>query len=563
MNSNTLVLALLLVFQYSFGQNDFTISEYMVEIEVLEIGELKVSEQINVNFKKESRGIIRKIPLVGKLKGHKQEMHLDDIRVNHPFSTTKRSNNFEIKIGDKNTYLRGAQEYEITYTASNAILNFDDHFEIYWTLIGGEWEVDILSANFIVKIPEEIKLRPEDYYILSGETSSKTDYATIEYLGTQLKGESLVTLGKGKGLTLGVRFPKDAFNLSSKAFDSNRENSLDKTQFSTLREYGFFFPLGLIFALVGSYLKYGRNKGEYINDKIYYPPHDFKPAEVGTYIDSTVNNRDLISLIPYWANQSILMIKSNRNGRLNSEIYLEKIGELPDESSDYEHYFFNELFSFGNVVFIDDLKHVFYKEFAKAKTKLKQEVLTEDFYDTDSLKRFHSNTMWLYVILALALGISSIIFLKSVSLGMCFFALCIVLIVVRFLPAKRSLNGQNIYLKLEAFRDTIKNPDPAELMRINDKDPGYFEKIFPYAVALGLDKKWLISFKDIALTAPTWFYYLDGSPAAYSDFSRDFNMKVFHKNLSASPRADSSSSSFGGSGGSVGGGFGGGGGSSW
>ncbi len=560
MKLTSLIFSFFLVLQHSYAQNDFTINDYSIEIDVLESGELKITEKIEVRFDKKRRGIIRKIPLVGKLNGHKQEMHLDEITVNHPFSEKKRGQYLEIKIGEKNTYLKGLQNYEISYKASNAILNFDENYEIYWTLIGPEWDVDILASNYVINIPDEIKLQDGDFQIFSGKSGSNSDYASIGFTDSKVQGESLITLGKGKGLTIGIKLPKNALNITEQPMITNKPEETANT--SLLTQYGFILPVGLIFALLGSYLKFGKNKSDYIEEKIYYPPNNFSPSEVGTYIDSTVNNRDLISLIPYWANQSIIKIQSNRNSRLNPEIYLERIGELSQDAKESEHYFFNQLFYTGDVVFIDDLKHLFYKEFAKAKTKLKKEILTESFYDETAVKKFHSNKMWIFVSLAIIAGVTSIVLLNGVVLGMCFFAFGITLIIVRFLPPKRSNEGQNIYLQLEAFKDTIDNPDPEELFRITEKDPNYFDKIFPYAVALGLDKKWLIAFKDIAKTAPAWFYYSDGTPAIYSDFSRDFNMKIFHKNLATTPSADPSSSSFGG-GGSVGGGFGGGGGSSW
>lgn len=559
MKVTSLILFFFLVLQGSYGQNDFTINDYYVEIDLLESGELKVKEQIKVNFNKESRGIIRKIPLVGKLNGHSQEMNLDAIKVNQPFTSRRRGKYQEIKIGDKNKYLNGELNYQIDYVASNSILNFENYYEIFWTLIGPEWDVDILTASYSINIPENIKVQDGDFQIFSGKAGSKSDYASIKYENSKIQGESLITLGKGKGLTIGVKLPKDGLSII------NQEQSISQSTFekpSIIDKFGFLIPIGLIFSLIGSYLKFGKNKADYLDEKIYYPPHNFNPSEVGTYIDSTVNNRDLISLIPFWANQSIIKIRSNRNSRSNPEIYLEKIQDLPEGSKESEYYFFDQLFSTEDVVFIDDLKHIFYKEFAKAKSKLKKEILTDGFYDESAVKKFHSNFMWLLALIAIATGIASIAILKVISLGMCFIAFGLVIIVVRFLPPKRSQQGQDIYLQLEAFRDTIDNPDPDELIKINEKDPQYFEKIFPYAIALGLDKKWIIAFKDIALAAPTWFYYADGSSAIYTDFSRDFNLKVFHENLTTVPNANPGSSSFGG-GGSVGGGFGGGGGSSW
>jgi uncharacterized membrane protein YgcG len=117
--------------------------------------------------------------------------------------------------------------------------------------------------------------------------------------------------------------------------------------------------------------------------------------------------------------------------------------------------------------------------------------------------------------------------------------------------------------------------DTAEKHRIEfhnnpTKFRGVFEKLLPYAIIFGLEKKWSEEFKEIYQEPPTWYQgdisafnsYLLAS--SISDISRNVKSKSAPPNSAGGIRSSHGGSGGSGfSGGSSGGGFGGGGGSSW
>lgn len=44
----------------------------------------------------------------------------------------------------------------------------------------------------------------------------------------------------------------------------------------------------------------------------FYPPKDMDPAMVGTIVDESVDQEDLMALIPYWASKGYLTISEKR-----------------------------------------------------------------------------------------------------------------------------------------------------------------------------------------------------------------------------------------------------------
>ena len=169
---NPIFLLLLLLPFTILSQGGFTITNYHVDVTLDDTGTALIEETIQLRFDEKRRGIIREIPTRGKFKGHTQSIKISDVQVENWKFTTKPGSNYEIKIGDKDTFISGNQEYKIKFTASNGILNFKDHEEFYWTLIGDDWNADIINATYSITLPKEVDLTKDDYQIFAGNSLS-------------------------------------------------------------------------------------------------------------------------------------------------------------------------------------------------------------------------------------------------------------------------------------------------------------------------------------------------------------------------------------------------------
>jgi uncharacterized membrane protein len=91
--------------------------------------------------------------------------------------------------------------------------------------------------------------------------------------------------------------------------------------------------------------------------------------------------------------------------------------------------------------------------------------------------------------------------------------------------------------------------------------PATFEKFLPFAMALGVEKKWAGAFQGIFTQPPSWYQGPVGGPFYAMGFMNSLNQMSARAGqvMSSAPRSSSGGSGFGG-GGSSGGGFGGGGG---
>jgi uncharacterized membrane protein len=129
------------------------------------------------------------------------------------------------------------------------------------------------------------------------------------------------------------------------------------------------------------------------------------------------------------------------------------------------------------------------------------------------------------------------------------------------MPA-RTEGGTRTLEKVLGFEEFLRRVETEHFEHVV-KTPELFDRFLPFAMALGVEKKWARAFQDIYTQPPSWYV---GSAAGFTHFNAvafssrlgDFSGTAGSA-MSSSPRS-SSGSGFGG-GGSSGGGGGGGGGS--
>jgi uncharacterized membrane protein YgcG len=124
----------------------------------------------------------------------------------------------------------------------------------------------------------------------------------------------------------------------------------------------------------------------------------------------------------------------------------------------------------------------------------------------------------------------------------------------------RTLTGVKALAGVLGFEDFLTRVEADQLTRVG-QTPETFEKFLPFAMALGVEKKWVGAFQNIYSQPPSWYqggYYDGGFHPLMFVASLDMMTSRANSVLASAPRS-SGGSGFGG-GGSSGGGFGGGGG---
>lgn len=560
MNQPTLKNHLLFLFILlsSFIQaQDYVITNFETNIEITKEGHLKIEEIIDVNFNKKRRGIIRSFENKYAVNNRIAKFDIQDIDVpNHNSKLLNKKNETSIRIGNPDKYLKGPERYLINYTVKNGILPFPNHQELHYDITGHKWDTSIENLSFTITLPKGITLDANDLKITGGRENQNLNLATIQQINpSTIKGKAIKRLPKYNGLTTAIKFPSRYLAVANNEvefFESVENNANPKVY----KPWYIVLPLGLF----GLFLTFWRRlrKNEFEEDSTlesHYPPQGLTSAHIGAFEDQSSNTRDIVSLLPYWASEGYLEMK-----QVEDDIFLYRIKNLPSEFPEYEHIIFDKLFQEKDVSMISDLSTKFYSTLYKAQKMLSKEIKNQEYYRTEYLNYFRSWKLISFPLVMLGIGLISLIHYKLLFLGIASIVVCIVSLILPLFKIPLSEKGTKLKYEINAFKRFIKDPEPNQLENLIQKDPQYFDKIFPFVVAFGFEKKFLDTLQPYMSNAPHW-YLNDQTNNSFSSFSSGFKPETIQSAFSSNPHSSSPSS--GGGSFSSGSGMGGGGGSSW
>ena len=531
----------------------FSITRYDISVTFAADGSADFVETIEVRFTEPRHGIFRFIPYRDNINGQRVDRLIKDIKVDgFKFTTSKVENdNIEIRIGDADTYVEGTQLYRISYHVVNP-LNFfeDDHSEFYWDLLGISWPVEIENVTYQLNFPDQVSLANDQVKGYTGSSGSAGQDVLYKVSPKKVEGSTTRKFLPGEGLTVGVFFPKGTFQAMS-----------DWSYF--LERHGLLLaPFFFIFSgLLARF--FARNKKQTIMTE-YFPPEGVSPAVAGGFVDDSVDNNDVLCLIPHLANSGYLRLEVKEGGFLRKDdITFFKLKEAGPELFAFEKEFFNALFSTGDQVQLKNLKDKFHTHMTGVKASVKDWIMAQGWYEAD--QKAMGCTTGIGGLVALAWG-GYAVFARQNMDGFALIATGFILFYFASKFNKRSPAGNETYRKLEGFRLFVKKAEKPVIERLMKEDPLYYDKTMPFALAFGYLKQWNTQFQGLLTQPPSWY----GSPGmhgaalgqSWGNFSESFPSEI-NSIGSVFNSAPSSSGSGGGGGGFSGGGSGGGGGGSW
>jgi uncharacterized membrane protein len=281
-----------------------------------------------------------------------------------------------------------------------------------------------------------------------------------------------------------------------------------------------------------------------------------------------VDSRDITSTLVDLAVRGYVSIREAEDKGLifNStdyELKLEKDRSEWAKLSAHEREMITKIFGDSDQRMLSGLRQQFYTAIPTIKQSIKRELKMKGMYtvDPDSANGYIAMGVLLIaapVILLQWFGLVD--FLKSGvawMIGAGVLTLVIIIFFARHMSAK-SLRGMRTAVHILGFQEFMERVESDRLQRM---PPDTFEKFLPFAMALGVERRWAKAFEGIVQNPPNWYHSSSG---------RMFNPVLFTNNVSSmsrvasaafteAPRSSSSGSGFSSGGGFSGGGFSGGG----
>ncbi|HTL05389.1 MAG TPA: DUF2207 domain-containing protein [Gemmatimonadales bacterium] len=551
------------------AQRSFVIERFDATIRVERSGELDITETISPRFSGSWNGIIRSIPVQYRTpQGFNWTLGVSLVGVTDPSGqalrteTTRERHYIKYKI-----WIPGAQDATRTivlhYRAGNGLRFFDDHDELYWNVTGDEWDVAIESASATIELPAGAQgVRAIAF---NGVYGSVARDAQVAIAGASIRITLPHQLEFHEGLTAVVGWNK---GLVAEPTAVQRVGGFLRTNWPLL------VPLLVFLVAFLSWRRRGRDPRLRPIAVQYDPPEGLTPAEAGTLIDESADLRDITATMVDLAVRGYLKFEERDERHLHGligklEYVLHRLKPPAEWSAlkGHERKVLEGLFEdAADSVKLSDLQNEFYRQIPGINSDLFGQLVQRGFYRTrpDSVRaRWMGCGMFLGICFAVLGGMVAAKFsltpVPFVIAGI--LSAAILLFFGRIMPARTEAGARALEGVL-GFEEFLTRVEKEHYERIA-KRPELFERYLPFAMALGVEKKWAKAFEGIYTTPPAWYV---GSPGGFTSFNAsqfssrlaDFSGKA-GSTMASSPRS-SSGSGFGG-GGSSGGGGGGGGGS--
>lgn len=502
----------------------------------------------------------------------------------------------------------GRHSYTIKYTYNIGKDPLKIVDELYYNLIGDQWDTSISNVTFKITMPKSFD---KSLLGFSSGYAGLTTNSNVTYSvdGNTISGSLASTLSAGEALTVRLTLPEGYFIGESTNLDP----------YSTI-----VISLCVIFVFTACVLwaKYGKDE-DVIETVEFYPPDGYNSAEVGFLYEGEADTKSVISLLVYLADKGYLKIEKIDEKEEKNSLFLKsknsfRITKLKEYDGDNENekVFFNGLFKERDIsgtksVTASDLYDNFYTTLGEIKDNLNSEENKSKIFESSATRKEKWIILMIAIIFILVIiqafvnggeieggyvgGLIMILVGAIVAgafigankgrilyllLGVVFsLSLCSIVWIVpentyalvdsvavisisvltfflKIMP-KRTPYGNEMLGKLRGFRRFLETAEKPQLESLVKQNPEYFYNILPYTYALGVSDVWISQFETIALKAPMWY-----------DGADNFNIHTFETFMTttmASAMSSSTSSDSGGSsgGGSSGGGSGGGGGGSW
>jgi len=572
----------------------YVISDFEVDLQVLRSGALVVTETVAVRFSGSYNGIYRTIPVAYRSpQGFNFSLRLRLLNVTdaagHPLRHQER------RTGDSRTikvWVPDARDATRTivfrYRVENGIRFMrqgeEEWDELYWNVTGTAWPVAIERAHARIRLPALVSgVRARAF---TGSYRSSARDADIRIGKALVEVEARHPLGIHEGLTVAIawdsrlRVPgatEGAAGPSTGEYLIHRPGRLAKVAAFLRSNWPLLIPVLVFLFMLQLWRRSGQDPKRRPIAPRYEPPEGMTPSEAGVLIDNRPDMRDITAMLVDLAVRGHLKIEETEEERflgLSSKREYAFV-RLTDPAAwttlkGHERKLLEAVFSDGDRqrATTSDLANSFYRELPGIRDRIFDELVAQRYYvrRPDRVQQQYVAIGAISAVVGIALGMMFSARFGLSPLPVILGGVLSGLIIIGFgliMPA-RTIAGTRALEQILGLEEFLTRVESDRFKRMIT-GPEMFEKLLPYAMALGVEKTWAAAFKDTFTEPPQW--YSGVQPGGFQTLLFVNSMSQMSGQaataMAAAPRSSGGSGFAGGGfsgGGFSGGGFGGGGG---
>lgn len=568
LRSAAMLAAVAISLAASASARQLKIQKFSAEIFVQQDSSLDITETIEANFIGEWHGLYRTIPVEYVTpQGFNYTLF---VKLEDATDATGRA--LKVESSRERHYLKwkiyvddatdAMRTITLHYRVTIGLKFFEDHDELYWNVTGDEWDVPIENASAEIFLPKGATgVRALDF---TGSYGSRSQNASLVTSDNTVNVSMLRPLSFHEGLTVVVGWDK--------GFVTQPGTSDLINQFLA-SNWPIFFPVPVFLFMFWLWYTRGRDPRGGPVAVQYGPPEGMTPAEAGTLVDEDAAMRDITATIVDLAVRGYLVIEEKEKdqllGLLKNKEYIFHLKKSQKEWAglkSHELVLLAGIFSNGLLpdVELSSLQNQFYKNLPDIKNSIFDGLMEHGYFQ-------HRPDYVRSAFVGGGIAIGVVLFFMGNALSQktgiavapfLIAALVSAAIIVGFgwVMSARTPDGVKALANVLGFEDFLIHVEADRMDKI-ERTPETFEKFLPFAMALGVEKKWVGAFQNIYSQPPSWYQggLYNGAfyPAMF--ISSLDTMTTRAGSVMASAPRSSGGSGFGG-GGSSGGGMGGGGG---
>lgn len=541
------------------------ILSYDIDAEIEKNGTLLVREQISIVSEGNAikRGIYRTFPTKYKDRlGNRFKVGFEVTEVlkngaPEPWFTEEKNNGVIVYIGDSDIELTpGTYNYTLSFKTTRQIGFFDDYDELYYNAIGGDWAFPIETASVTIRAPEGAGIVQKTAY--SGYAGSTGCDCELTSEGNVVRLTTTRPLEPQEQLTIAAAWEK--------GFVARPSGFSKLIMFLKDNLHILFALAGLAGAIMLYFRKWksaGKDPAKGTIIPLFDPPEGFSPAATGYLSNMGMKEEVVTAALVNMAVSGYLKIV-----RTKKKYSLELVPGAEAVLTPEEKALASALFAGSQEIVLDNENHiVFQKARSEAEIILKEKMIPE--YFNLNARHLLPGVLFSVALVLLTFFISPtpavpvILIILLVGLGILF----------AWLMKAPTPRGRALMDEAEGFKMylSVAEKDQLNLAHEPELTVDRFEKLLPFAIALGVENQWGKKFEnalrqsmqDTKTYHPSWYTGTGFGAAAFSPSNFTSTMgKSFSSAISSASTPPGSSSGSGG-GGSSGGGGGGGGGGGW
>lgn len=592
---------------------DYVIKSEEITIQVNEDNTYDISKKITADFSQsvgETHGITETVPVDMRMRrmadGQYEESGahavVTDLKANVPSETSREGSDVVIRLGDTDETVTGVVEYEYSYRFDMGPDTLSGADEFYYNLVSPENTIPIERLTFTIEMPKAFDTGKLGF-TTGSEQSGTYDESALTYMveGNTIRGEMAKTVESGYGVNVRAELP-DGYYVGAR---------------STI---AYFMPAfcagGAAFVLVLILLMASGKRRAEVETVEFGPPEGMNSADVGYIIDGETDNRDVVSLLIFWADKGFIEIHQPDEKNMT----FKKLKDLPQDANDYEKILFSKMFVLSDSIDVRDMRYEFADTVNSAKKRIRAKYNTAQnrVYTKKSVVFQYLSTLLAAVPVAavavVAVYLDSMELLAAIIMGVVFMGLigwlgallisdsvskrksdkksaragkmiggililagltaascllfstylgwwvvlpaaaALIMSLLSGLMPRRTEQGAQWAGRILGLKRFIETAEADRIKTMVKDDPASFYHILPYAYVLGVTDAWAKRFESIALEPPHWYYGYYGGTWSTLYFTRSL-----HRGMQTALASMTATKSSGGGSGYGGGGFSGGG----